>query len=536
MKQVKLFFLLLMLPIFLAAQEEPAESSTKFGGQWGGGLFLGMSNYWGDLVEPDRPLFDQASPAFGIMLRNQVSPRLGIRGSLNYGKIKAKDSFYRETNRNAEINKTLFEIGLLGELDLLGKRRYGGTSFKRTLSPYLVGGVAVGFGDPNLETDVPEVDPENTHFAIPLGVGIRYDINSKLHLGLEYVTRASFSDLIDGVSETGNPDDNDWYNFAGLTLGFTFGDKDSDNDGVADEVDGCPTIAGTAALNGCPDADGDSIADKDDTCPNEAGEQRMNGCPDRDGDGVADNADDCPDDAGLRRFSGCPDTDGDNIIDKEDNCPTVVGIPAMNGCPDSDRDGITDEKDACPNDPGPAEQNGCPDTDNDGIADNVDACPNDPGVKKFNGCADTDNDGIEDPKDKCPTLAGTSANQGCPEIKAEDKAVLDLAMQNVQFETNSAKLLPSSIKVLDQIAEILKRYPGFKLAIDGYTDSQGNDFANQQLSENRSKTCYDYLAGKGIQKSLMSYKGHGESDPIGDNNTAAGRKKNRRVVFTLSPQ
>ncbi len=509
-----------MLPFLASAQQK-----------WGGGLFIGMSNYWGDLVVEDSPLFKHGSPAFGIMLRNQISPNFALRGSLNYGKLQGDDKNYpNRTDRGASFSKTLIELGILGEYDILGKRRYDGATFKRTLSPYLLGGVSFGFGDPKTKNGEPDYSKSN--IAIPLGLGIRYDISSKIYLGLEYATRVTFTDEIDGVgSTTGNPDFNDWYNFGGLTIGFMFGDKDSDDDGVADEEDSCPTIAGSSALAGCPDTDGDGLADKDDTCPNEAGEQRMNGCPDRDGDGVADNADDCPDNAGLRRFSGCPDTDGDNIIDKEDNCPTVVGIAAMNGCPDSDRDGITDDKDTCPNDPGPAEQGGCPDTDNDGIADNVDECPNDPGVKRFNGCADTDNDGFADPKDKCPTLAGT--NEGCPEIKAEDKRVLDLAMQNVQFETNSSKLLTSSIKILDQIAEIIKRYPGYGLSIDGYTDSQGNDFANQQLSEGRSKACYDHLASKGVDKSLMTYKGHGESDPIGDNNTADGRRKNRRVVFQL---
>lgn len=528
MKQVKLFLLTLLLPLMSVAQQK-----------WGGGLFIGMSNYSGDLIEPDFAPFASANPAFGIMVRNQIKPRFGIRGSLNYGKIEGKDSNYDRYldpgfGRNASFSASIFEVGVIGEYDFLGNRRYEGTTFKKTISPYLLAGLAANFGKIDASGG-DDAELKSARFGLPLGLGIRFDISSKLFLGLEFATRATFSDLLDGVENTGNPDNKDWYNFGGLVVGFTFGDKDSDDDGVVDEEDACPAIAGSATLGGCPDTDGDGIADREDTCPNEPGEQRMGGCPDRDGDGVADNADDCPDEAGLRRFSGCPDTDGDNIIDKEDNCPTTVGIPAMNGCPDSDRDGITDDKDNCPNDPGPAEQGGCPDTDNDGIADNVDACPNDPGIKRFNGCADTDNDGVEDPKDKCPTLAGLTTNQGCPEIKAEDKAVLDLAMRNVQFETNSAKLIPSSIKILDQIAEILKRYPGYKLSIDGYTDNVGNDFANQQLSENRAKACYEHLATKGVNKAIMSFKGHGESDPIADNGSADGRRRNRRVVFSLSP-
>lgn len=525
MKQIKLLSFLLLLPLLSVAQEK-----------WEGGLFLGYSNYLGDLVEPTWTL-KQSSPAFGILLRNHISPRFGLRGNLLYGKIEGDDANYdRNEARGASFESTLVELSIMGEYELLGNRRYSqeGT-FKKIVTPYIFGGLGMSFGNPKVENGDIE-DFGTARAALPIGFGLNFDVSRKIKIGLEYGTRLTFTDYMDGVKTTGDPNDNDWYNFGGIVLGFRFGDRDSDNDGVADEDDKCPTIAGPVALGGCPDTDGDGLADRDDSCPNDAGEVRLNGCPDRDADGVADNADDCPDQAGLRRFSGCPDTDGDNIIDKEDNCPTVAGIPAMNGCPDSDRDGLTDAQDACPNEPGTAEHKGCPDSDNDGIADSEDACPNSPGLKKFKGCADTDNDGIEDPKDKCPTLAGLANNDGCPEIKAEDKATLDLAMKNVQFETNSSKLLPSSSKILDQIAEILKRYPGFKLSIDGYTDNVGNDFANQQLSENRAKTCFDYLASKGIDKGLMAYKGHGEVDPIADNGTSAGRRQNRRVTFTLSPK
>ncbi len=185
---------------------------------------------------------------------------------------------------------------------------------------------------------------------------------------------------------------------------------------------------------------------------------------------------------------------------------------------------------------GTAEHNGCPDSDDDGVADNKDNCPKLAGPKRFNGCPDSDNDGIDDSQDKCPLLAGVAGNDGCPVISSADKEVLDLAMKNVRFRSGSTKLLPSSLVVLNQIVEMLSRYPGYKLHIDGYTDSAGNDFVNQQLSVNRARTCYDYLASKGISKNLLSFAGHGESNPIADNSTAKGRYKNRRVEFTLTPQ
>lgn len=525
MKKFSLLLFVLSLPLLLISQEK-----------WEGGLFLGYSNYMGEMTEPSFTL-NESSPAFGILLRNHLSNNFGLRMNLLYGKLKGDDNNYdRLKGRGASFESSLVEISLMGEYEPFGHRRYGENgSFNKIVSPYIFAGLGAAFGNPKVQNGE-SVDYSSTYFSMPVGGGIKFDLSQKVNLGFELGGRLSFSDALDGISEQkGNPDQNDVYFMGGAVLGFRFGDKDTDNDGVADEDDKCPTQAGPVALGGCPDADGDGLADRDDNCPNEAGEVRLNGCPDRDGDGVADNVDDCPDEAGLRRFSGCPDTDGDNIVDKEDNCPTVAGIPAMNGCPDADRDGITDAQDDCPNDPGTAEHRGCPDTDNDGISDKDDACPRDPGTQKFNGCPDSDNDGIADPNDKCPLLAGLAANDGCPDIKKEDKAVLDEAMRSVQFESGSARLLRSSNQILNQIAEIIKRYPGFKLEIDGYTDSVGNDFANQQLSENRARACYNYLADKGVDKSLMTFKGHGESNPVASNSTSSGRRQNRRVTFTLTP-
>ncbi len=87
------------------------------------------------------------------------------------------------------------------------------------------------------------------------------------------------------------------------------GCPDSDKDGVADKDDACPEIAGLANLKGCPDADGDGIADKDDKCANTPKGWKVDasGCPiDTDKDGLFDNEDDCPTVAGPKDNKGCP--------------------------------------------------------------------------------------------------------------------------------------------------------------------------------------------------------------------------------------
>ena len=116
--------------------------------------------------------------------------------------------------------------------------------------------------------------------------------------------------------------------------------KDTDNDGIVDSLDACPTVAGLAKYNGCPipDTDKDGINDENDKCPTVAGLAQFQGCPDRDNDGIQDSLDKCPDVAGLAKYDGCPipDTDNDGVNDEEDKCPTIAGIKENQGCPKID--------------------------------------------------------------------------------------------------------------------------------------------------------------------------------------------------------
>ena len=234
------------------------------------------------------------------------------------------------------------------------------------------------------------------------------------------------------------------------------------------------------------------------------------------------------------------DRDGDGIIDDEDKCPDVKGLAKYQGCPipDTDKDGINDEEDKCPTVPGLARYQGCPipDTDKDGINDEEDKCPTVPGLARYQGCPipDTDNDGTNDEEDKCVTIPGPKENYGCPIIPEEVKKRVNLAAKNILFVTGSSKLQKSSFKGLDDVVKIMNENPGMSLAIDGHTDNVGKDEMNQTLSENRANSVKAYLVSKGIDESRITATGHGETMPIADNKTAAGRQKNRRSELTLS--
>ena len=225
------------------------------------------------------------------------------------------------------------------------------------------------------------------------------------------------------------------------------------------------------------------------------------------------------------------DTDGDGILDKNDKCPDVAGLPKYDGCPvpDTDGDGINDENDKCPTVKGLAKYNGCPvpDRDRDGINDEEDKCPDVPGVARYQGCPipDRDKDGINDEEDKCPDEAGLKSNFGCPEIQSQ---LTELA-KNVYFPTGGAIVTFKAYKPLTTVVNLLKKYPGASLSIEGYTDNTGKAAANKKLSQKRADGIKDYMIKQGIEAGRLTATGFGPEQPIASNKTEEGRAKNRRV-------
>lgn len=106
-------------------------------------------------------------------------------------------------------------------------------------------------------------------------------------------------------------------------------------------------------------------------------------------------------------------------------------------------------------------------------------------------------------------------------------------LNDIYFDFNSVQLKPESIMVMDEFYLFLNENPTLKISIEGHTDNIGSDVDNQVLSENRSKSVYDYLVKRGIQFNRMSYKGFGESVPIESNETEDGRARNRRTEFVI---
>ncbi|HEX8622862.1 MAG TPA: OmpA family protein [Allosphingosinicella sp.] len=109
-------------------------------------------------------------------------------------------------------------------------------------------------------------------------------------------------------------------------------------------------------------------------------------------------------------------------------------------------------------------------------------------------------------------------------------------IEDVLFETGSARLRPAALERLRPLASYLGANPDVPVRIDGHTDSVGSDSANQLLSERRAEAVREALAAMGVDGNEFVVAGHGETMPAASNASATGRQLNRRVEVTLVGQ
>jgi outer membrane protein OmpA-like peptidoglycan-associated protein len=114
-------------------------------------------------------------------------------------------------------------------------------------------------------------------------------------------------------------------------------------------------------------------------------------------------------------------------------------------------------------------------------------------------------------------------------------AILVNLPDGVTFDVASYSLKPTFRTTLDQVADSLIKYPNSLIDVYGHTDSTGSDAYNQTLSENRARTVAGYLQSRGVPAARIRSQGFGETMPVADNATEAGRTKNRRVEIKIVP-
>lgn len=514
---------------------------------WEIGMGIGTAAYLGETNEIQLGAKTEGfQPGMGLHARKNLSNTLAIKANLLFTRISGNDLNFNtpawRQERGLSFTGTLVDFSISGEfypagIYTLKKGKSKSISKKRrSFAPFLTAGLGLVNARPkvywNDQTPNDYLDPvlvsiDKSHtpkpdISIPIGLGARFRIGDRFTLGIEGFIAPTLGDYLDGISIAGNPDDNDWYLFAGLSGAYAFGENKKQSNKPAKE-------SPEASIKPSePDRDNDGIPDIYDQCPDGAGTLQLYGCPDTDGDGVADRDDHCPETPGIPSLKGCTDQDEDGIADKDDNCPDIKGTLEYRGCPpvDRDKDGVADAEDLCPDMRGTLRWKGCPDTDSDGIPDNKDACPGIAGPERFKGCPDTDADGISDKEDECPTLAGIPEKNGCPEALPPAPGV---PFKAVYFGSTLEGWYNTSLITLDEVAAILQADPGLEARLEGHTDNTGQEPANDLLAEKRAKRCRDYLITKGIDPKRMSYLGHGSHKPFVPNDTRENRQLNRRV-------
>lgn len=221
MKTHFLALLLSLCPLLSVAQRSSAFN-------WEGGLIIGSAYYVGDLNPSLTPNFNELKPFAGIMGRMPVSRRFAIRSGFAYGRFIGDESNYpQRVLRGYSFQTDVFEMNMLIEFEPFARDKFysdsrGNLHMEKLISPYLFAGggfcfallnpdftrVADATTDPGITEDR-RASSSRMIPLIPAGVGVKFDLNLNLGVALEASGRLSFTDYLDGISKSANPEEND---------------------------------------------------------------------------------------------------------------------------------------------------------------------------------------------------------------------------------------------------------------------------------------------------------------------------------------
>ena len=131
-------------------------------------------------------------------------------------------------------------------------------------------------------------------------------------------------------------------------------------------------------------------------------------------------------------------------------------------------------------------------------------------------------------------LRRQTAGTGVDVIRQGDELLLSMP-SGITFAFNRFDIQSQFQTTLDQVAQTLNAYPSTMIDVLGHTDSVGGDEYNQRLSEQRAQAVASYLMARGVSQARIAIRGYGETMPIADNGSEAGRAANRRVELKVVP-
>lgn len=117
------------------------------------------------------------------------------------------------------------------------------------------------------------------------------------------------------------------------------------------------------------------------------------------------------------------------------------------------------------------------------------------------------------------------------QIQAEINSILKL--KSIQFVRATSKLTTKGKSTIDEVLQILKKFPSLNISIAGHTDSDGSEMLNLKLSQDRADAVKNYLIKNGLVEGNLTTKGFGEGVPLVKNSSDSNKQINRRVEFTI---
>jgi OOP family OmpA-OmpF porin len=108
-----------------------------------------------------------------------------------------------------------------------------------------------------------------------------------------------------------------------------------------------------------------------------------------------------------------------------------------------------------------------------------------------------------------------------------------ISLSDILFDVNQSTLKAGAAQNIARISTVLKQYPDKQIAVEGHTDSDGSDAYNQDLSDRRAAAVREALVAGGVNASMITSRGFGESQPVATNATAVGKQQNRRVEIVV---
>lgn len=136
---------------------------------------------------------------------------------------------------------------------------------------------------------------------------------------------------------------------------------------------------------------------------------------------------------------------------------------------------------------------------------------------------------------KTPPVVKSTTDQIQTEPVAQCQQNIDemLLVNTIAFDTGSSSLSPESHDLLDNLINVLMACPESQIEVAGHTDNVGDPDKNIALSHDRAQAVLDYLLAAGVKGSRLSAVGYGAAAPIDSNDTAEGRKRNRRIELHI---